>query len=194
MEDYLIIPGQRLAGLSQRWQEKTAATKLVQHVQRSCLDPVQVSSIMQGIVGIEEKRQMKFTSRMNRLRDARKQLAHSLTDNLSYIEEQTSMFLIKPLFGNKFSESHELITPISRPLPVVPRYSSAAAGSRAYNGTNTSMTFRTPSAPASNVRLIQSYLQSQRQQVDPQQLIRSIDTAGCVLLLLRTQCDWSGCP
>lgn len=183
MEDYLTIPGQGLNALSQRWQERNATTNLLHHVQKTCLDPAKAAEITQGLVDREEKRQGKFSTSMNSLRVTRYKLAHSLTESLSYIEEHTGVFLIKPIFSRKPPLLCDLITPIARPFPVSQCNSAAVSELRRRNRPSTGFGRGAgggsrPSTSGSNVRMIQSYLQSQRQHVDPQQLIRSINSAS----------------
>ena len=176
MDEYLTIPGQRLAVLSQRWQEKHSAAKLVQHVHRTCPDPTQASSIVHGVASIEQKRQKNFSMSMIQLGTMRTKLAHSLTDGLSHVEKTAKVFLIKPILSQRSPHMRDLITPISRPVPASSRLHSAAVGTRP----GTRLSGRTTVTPmsSSNVRMIQSFLQSQRQQVDPQQLIDSINSAS----------------
>ena len=170
MEDYLSIPSQRLAVLTQRYQEKAEAVKLVRQVQRSCPDS---AHIVRGIMLREERRQEEFSSSMSRLGAMRKELAHDLTDALSRVEKETRTFLIKPVYSKQLLRSPDLITPLPRPLPASQRHSAALTRSRPHTSFSTR-----PSTSSSNVRQIQSYLQSQRQQVNPQELIDSVNAAS----------------
>lgn len=172
MDSYLTIPVQRLAALSQRYQEKAETAKLVRQVQRSCSDRSQAASIVGGLASREHRRQEEFNGTMSRLGVARNELAHSLTDSLSYVERTTKAFLIKPIFSKPHLQSPHLITPLPRPLPVSPCLPSGEAQRRPHT-----VGCRPTS---SNVRMIQSFLQSQRQQglVDPQDLINSMDAVS----------------
>lgn len=181
MDEYLTIPSQRLAVLSQRWQERHSAASLVQHVHTTRPDSTHTSSIIHGIADIEKKRQKKFSMSMVQLGATRTKLAHSLTDSLSHVEKSAKVFLIKPIFGQRSPRTQDLITPISRPLPAPSRLHSAAVGTRPATMLS-GRTTGTPT-PGSNVRMIQSYLQSQRQQVDPQQLVDSINSASMLNML-----------
>lgn len=169
MDSYLTIPVQRLATLSRRYHEKKQLAKLVQQVQRTC--PDQATTIVRGLASREDKRQKEFSSTMSRLKARRSELAHSLTDNLAYIEKQTKTFLIKPIYSKPHIRSSGLITPLTRPLPAPP--SSADKTRRRPHTVGCR-----PST--SNVSMIQSFLQSQRQQdlVNPQELIDNMNAAS----------------
>lgn len=173
MEDYLSLPSQRLNTLSQRWQEKAAAAKLVQQVQRSSRSPAKVVRVTEGVAEMEARRQKEFSTNMDRMAEIRTKLAHSLTSALIHVEKETGEFLIKPVFSRKpLPPSRDLITPIPRPFPV-PRHPSTGVGHRPSTGV-----VSRASTTSSNVRTIQAYLQSQRHRADPQQLIRCVDSAS----------------
>ena len=175
MEDYLSLPSERLGILSQRWQEKTTATKLVQQVQQGSPSPAKAGSIVEGIIAREEQRQLKFNDKMNEMGETRTKLAHSLTTALRHVEKQTGEFLIKPVFYRRPPPpARELITPIPRPFPPSRLQSAGVAGQRHHRTGGNSRA----STTSSNVRMIQSYLHSQRQRSDPQQLIRCVDSAS----------------
>ena len=178
MDSYLTIPVRRLAALSQRYQEKRQTAKLAQQVQRTCPDRSQAASIVMGLASREERRQKEFSSTMSRLGAMRSELAHSLTDTLDYVEKQTKTFLIKPIYSKPpHIRSPDLITPLTRPPPVTqcPTVLPSSAD-KARRRPHT--VGGRPSS--SNVRLIQSFLQSQRQQdsVNPQKLIDNMNTAS----------------
>ena len=176
MEDYLTLPGQRLATLSQRYREKTEAAKLVQQVQISCSsDSHRAGSTLKRISSREERRQRRFSVIMSRLGEERSQLAHTLTDSLRHVEGLTRLFLIKPVYSGTY-QSHDLITPISRLPPPVSRYNSAS-GSKSRNRPGTGHSLRASTAN-SNIRRVQSFLQAQRQQVDPQDLVECVNAAS----------------
>lgn len=175
MEDYLTLPGQRLATLSQRCREKAEAAKLVQQVQKSCSDTHQAGSTLRRISSREETRQRRFSITMSRLGGERSQLAHTLTNSLSHVEGLTKLFLIKPVYGGTH-QSCDLITPISRPPPVS-RYNSASVSKSQNRPSSTGHSLRASTAN-SNVRRIQSFLQAQRQHVDPQDLIECVNAAS----------------
>ena len=141
-------------------------------------DSTHKSSIIRGIVNIEQKRQQKFSMSMVQLGSTRTKLAHSLTDSLSHVEKSAKVFLIKPVLQQRSPHARDLITPISRPLPASSRLHSAAMGTRPATMQSGRTTGTPTPIPGSNVRMIQSYLQSQRQQVDPQQLIDSVNLAS----------------
>ena len=177
MDEYLEISGQRLAVLSQRWQKRNAACKLVQHVQKTYSNPIQAMNITQGINRMEQRRQWIFSANMERLGGMRHKLAHFLTRSLSHVEKQTRLFLIKPTYGNKVRRPLDLITPIPRPFPV-PRHYYVANNAEAYQQHRPLTRSNSKSQLGSNVKLIQSFLYAQRQPVDSQKLIDCLNTAS----------------
>lgn len=187
MEDYLTTTSQRLAVLSQRCQEKHSAARLVQHVRTTCPDPTQASSIVHRIANMEQRHQKRFSASMDQLGTMRTKLAHSLTDGLSHVEKTAKVFLIKPILNQRSPHMRDLITPISRLPPTSSRLQSAAVATRP--GTKLSGRATATPTPGSNVRMIQSFLQSQRQQVDPQQLIDSVNSASKALATCPQMCS-----
>lgn len=118
MEEYLTISSQQFATLSQRWYQRILAINLVKIVHSHYSDLSQADAVVKKVNKLEEKRQQEFINDMRRLGIWRQQLAQSLTNSLTNIEEEVKIFLIKPIFfGTKMSQSHGLIIPISRPFP-----------------------------------------------------------------------------
>jgi hypothetical protein len=172
MDSYLTNPAQRLAVLSRRYQEKTEAASFVRQVQRSYKDHNLAASIVRGITIRECRRQEEFSNTMSRLGAEREELAYSLTDTLSCVEKQTKMFLIKPIFSRPHMHSPNLITPLPRPLPIAQSVPPSKTEHRPHTvGCRPS---------SSNVRMIQTFLQSRRQQdmVNPQDLIDGVNAAS----------------
>ncbi len=179
MEDYLKIPGQRLAALTQRCQERTAAGNHMLEIYKEYPDPVQAANVVQKIAHFEKHRQKNFDIGMEKLGSQRNELAYSLTDTLTDIERRTKLFLIKPVFGASINRSSDLITPIPRSFPASRKCQVAADNARArqvYTRPHTGCSSRA-STSQSNVKAIQSFLKSQRQPADPKDLISSLNTA-----------------
>lgn len=137
MEEYLTIPMERLAVMAHRLLEKSAMTKLVRNICKICVDPKQAADVLENIVTMDDKRQEKYSNYMIRSGVKRSNLASSLTHDLREAEKQVGTVLMKPIFGATVPRSHDIITPISRPLPVNQhyfalrkRYISAGTGSR----------------------------------------------------------------
>ena len=156
MQDYLTIPGQRLANLSQQCHHRAVTKRLVDDVhQKYGLESVQGYRVLEGIATLEQRKQLEFSVNMDTLGLKRIDLAHSLTHTLTHIEKHAGVFLIKPVFSTKLgSRAYNLITPTSRPLPITKPYS------RPHTGT----THKSPSTPHPNMQLVNRLIQSRQQQ------------------------------
>ena len=122
MEEYLTIPTQRLAALAHRLLEKSTVTKLVKSLCKTCMNQRQTADVLKGIVTMDNKRQERHNMHMEISAMQRNELAHTLTHDLREAEKEVGDTLIKPIFGNRVSQSRNLITPILRPLPVSQHY------------------------------------------------------------------------
>lgn len=201
MKEYIDISGKRLAMLSQRWQEKSNTDTLVQELHMSYPnDPVRRASITEGLEHLEKERQRKFSNSMEKLSAARHNLAHSLTHNLTCVEQQTRVFLIKPVIQAGPRQPRHLITPIPRPLPSSARRlrsrtassPGGPVGTRQASRGSGSSTANFLRSTSSNVRLIQYFLQSQRKPVDVQEFVSCINTASKRESIIDKVCVWGG--
>ena len=116
MQQYVSIPGQRLAHLGKRCHEQEVAKKLLQEVRREYGNRSRAERVAREIGSLEKKRQHRFEQKMEQLREKRTVLAQSLNSQLDGVEKMTGAFLIKPIFCSKGKSN--LITPLPRPLPV----------------------------------------------------------------------------
>lgn len=119
MEEYLTLPSQRLALLSQRCHHKAVASSLITDIETHYSDPITAASLMGRVSHRAEQKELELSLEMDKLGVRRESLAHTLTHTLTHIEQRTGVFLVKPVYRRNPSPHHaSLITPISRPLPV----------------------------------------------------------------------------
>ena len=181
MQDYLSIPGQRLANLSQQCHHRAVTKRLVDDVhQKYGIESVQGHRVLEGIATREQRKQLEFSVNMDTLGLKRIDLAHSLTHTLTHIEKHAGVFLIKPVFSTKLgSRAHNLITPTSRPLPITKPYS------RPHTGT----THKSPSTPHPNMQLVNRLIQSRQQQTRNEGRSTGVCVRTSCLLYLYTHSD-----
>lgn len=119
MEDYLSIPGYRLAVLANHCRHKNITSALLKHINTHLLDSEKGSKVFREIQERERVKELQFALEMDRLAAKRTSLAHDLTHTLTHIEKKAGVFLIKPIYARSGTRRMgSLITPIDRPLPL----------------------------------------------------------------------------
>ena len=115
MQEYLSIPGKRLAFMTKRSHDRTITKRLIEHVQEAYSNP---AKLVDEISCLDERRQLEFMSKMDNLRVRRLDLARTLTHTLTHVENTARVFLLKPVYAPKGHKGgHGLITPIARSIP-----------------------------------------------------------------------------
>lgn len=121
MEDYISIPGRRLAVLADRYRHKEIASSLLQHIagNTQVLESEKGSKVIRELKERERVKQLRFALEMDKLTAQRASLAHDLTHTLTHIEKKAGVFLIKPIYSQPGARGvGSLITPMNRPLPL----------------------------------------------------------------------------
>ena len=165
MEDYLSIPGRRLAVLADQCRHKELTSSLLQHItaDTQLLQSEKGSKVILEIRERDRVKQLQFALEMDRLTARRTSLANDLTHTLTHIEKKAGVFLIKPIYARSGTHgAGSLITPINRPLPVQPHppsRSSAASQSRPWTRQESGR-----STPHPSVKLVSQLVRARHQQ------------------------------
>ena len=161
MEDYLSIPGSRLAVLAQRCRQKHHTSSLLQHItdSRELIQSEKGSKVIRGIREREHVKHLKFVLAMDRLTAKRTTLANDLTHTLTHIEKKAGVFLIKPIYSRSGMQGvGSLITPIDRPLPLQPHPHITGSLSRPRTRLDSGQ-----STPHPNMKLVSQLVRARQQ-------------------------------
>lgn len=121
MEDYGSISSQQFINLAQQYKHNMVINQIMHQLEG--LNPAKKEVIQERIVQYSQKKNRCLSAKLDELRTQKNQLANMLTSTLSEIENDTGVFLIKPIIRSKnFSLSEPSVrTPAKLNAPV--RYS-----------------------------------------------------------------------
>ncbi|PVD36226.1 hypothetical protein C0Q70_03202 [Pomacea canaliculata] len=147
MDEYVSLPAQRLAHLVRKYVHHSRMKQIEDNVKSSPAVDEQVFDTLDKMEVLQNQRARKWADKMDQMGLERLRLAAMLMDSLDNIEEESGLFLIKPMYSFKGRELKVPVTQkLTRPVRMQPasRQQSAAQESTA--------PFVPAPTPASNVR------------------------------------------
>ena len=99
MEDYGNISSQQFINLAQQYKHSMAINQIMHQLKG--LNPAKREAIQERIVQYSQKKSRCLSAKLDELRMEKSQLANVLTSTLSEIENDTGVFLIKPIIRGK---------------------------------------------------------------------------------------------
>ena len=99
MEDYGSISSQQLINLAQQCKHNMVISRIMHQLEG--LNPAKREAIQERIVQYSLKKTRCLSAKLDELRTQKNQLANVLTSTLSEIENETGVFLIKPIIRGK---------------------------------------------------------------------------------------------
>ena len=115
MEDYVSIPNQQFQAIAQKLKQETQTKKAIATLQLSSFSPEHTNRIINLIKRLQDRRVLSFNQMINQLSTKRLKLAENLQVILSKIEQETGVFLIKPIYPSRPNTS--LMHPLRRAPP-----------------------------------------------------------------------------
>ena len=185
MEDYLSIPGRRLAVLANHCRHKNITSSLLKHINTHLLNSEKGSKVFREIQERERVKELQFAIEMDRLTAKRTSLAHDLTHTLTHIEKKAGVFLIKPIYARSGTRRvASLITPIDRPLPLHlhPRSKAGSSQPRMSQSRPRTRHDSECSTPHPNMKLVSQLVRARQQQTQREWISEFIPPCLCVSL------------
>eukprot|EP00058_Branchiostoma_floridae_P020035 XP_002605525.1 hypothetical protein BRAFLDRAFT_104092 [Branchiostoma floridae] len=99
MDQYVEIPGRRLRHLAEKYLHHSEMKAVEENVRRSSSLNGDVFKLLEKMETLQNKRAQKWSAQMDRMGDHRVRLANLLMDTLETIEQESGIFLIKPMFA-----------------------------------------------------------------------------------------------
>ena len=99
MEDYGNISSQQLINLAQQCKHKMVISRIMRQLEG--LNPAKKEAIQERVVQYSQEKTRCLSAKLDELRTQKNQLANVLTSTLSEIENETGIFLIKPIIRGK---------------------------------------------------------------------------------------------
>ncbi|KAK3739366.1 hypothetical protein RRG08_043921 [Elysia crispata] len=171
MDEYVSLPAQRLAHLVRKYMHHTRMRAIEEKVKNSSSVNEEVFEVLDKMEDLQNRRARQWAERMDEMGIERLKLANLLMDTLDTIEQESGIFLIKPMYSYKGRE----VKPgghagkLSRPVRAQHRIGTGNA--RHTTPTNDGASSFVPApTPASNYRLVRHerhFLQQQQQQQVP---------------------------
>ncbi|XP_078577234.1 uncharacterized protein LOC144862543 isoform X2 [Branchiostoma floridae x Branchiostoma japonicum] len=99
MDQYVEIPGRRLRHLAEKYLHHSEMKAVEENVRRSSSLNGDVFKLLEKMETLQNKRAQKWSAQMDHMGDHRVRLANLLMDTLETIEQESGIFLIKPMFA-----------------------------------------------------------------------------------------------
>ncbi|XP_065063858.1 myosin-10-like [Rhopilema esculentum] len=99
MENYVSIPGKRLARLARKYLHHTRMKEVEAAIRASRRLDDQVYELLDRMEDFQQTRTMRWEQRMEMLAGEREEIAKLLVKTLEMIEHETGIFLIKPIMS-----------------------------------------------------------------------------------------------
>ncbi|XP_076439302.1 uncharacterized protein LOC143278152 isoform X3 [Babylonia areolata] len=161
MGDYVSLPAQRLAHLVKKYVHHSRMKEIEENVKNSESLDEGVFDTLDKMEALQNQRARQWAEKMDSMGMERLRLAAMLMDSLDSIEQESGLFLIKPMYSYR---GRELKAPptqkLARPMrsQPVPRHQSATRDS--------TTSFVPAPTPASNTRRLDRHTPSQQMLVD----------------------------
>ncbi|KAJ8036572.1 hypothetical protein HOLleu_20588 [Holothuria leucospilota] len=101
MEQYNAVPAKRLVQMVQKYTHHTHMKQIEENVKRSNSIDDEVFSLLEKMEALQNMRAERWGEQMDMLAEERMRLAHLLMESLTKIEEESGIFLIKPILSWK---------------------------------------------------------------------------------------------
>ncbi|XP_071825504.1 uncharacterized protein [Apostichopus japonicus] len=101
MEQYNAVPAKRLLNLVQKYSHHVHMKEIEENVKRSHSIDDEVFSLLEKMEALQNIRAERWGEQMDLLAEERMKLAHLLMESLTKIEEESGIFLIKPILSWK---------------------------------------------------------------------------------------------
>ncbi|XP_077869991.1 uncharacterized protein LOC102802324 [Saccoglossus kowalevskii] len=101
MEQYVDLPSQRLVHLVKKYTHHVQMKQIEEGVRQSQNLDDDVFNLLDKMEALQNTRAQRWNDRMDEMGEERLRLAHILMDTLSMIEEESGIFLIKPIYSWK---------------------------------------------------------------------------------------------
>ncbi|KAK7096390.1 hypothetical protein V1264_005690 [Littorina saxatilis] len=160
MDDYVSLPAERLGHLVKKYVHHSRMKEIEDNVKKSRSLDEGVFDTLDKMEALQNQRARHWAEKMDTMGVERLRLAAMLMDSLDNIENQSGLFLIKPMYSFR---GRELKAPptqkLARPVRTqpVPRYLSA---------THSATSFVPAPTPASNARRMDRHTPTQQYAVD----------------------------
>ncbi|BFZ26103.1 hypothetical protein BsWGS_29142 [Bradybaena similaris] len=149
MDEYVSLPARRLGNLVKKYVHLRQLRDTEEKVKKSARMTEEVLHALDKMENLQNQRTRQWTERMNGMGTERLKLANLLMDTLDTIEQESGIFLIKPMYSYRGREAKlDQVSKLSR--PVRHRHRRMAP----YSETGSS--FVPASTPNSNYRFIRN--------------------------------------
>ncbi|XP_033100900.1 golgin subfamily A member 4-like isoform X2 [Anneissia japonica] len=101
MDEYVKIPKQRLAHLVKKYTHHTNMKAIEENVRKSGQLDDEVFRLLERMEALQSKRAQRWGEDMDKMAEQRLMLANLLMETLSLIEEESGIFMIKPILSWK---------------------------------------------------------------------------------------------
>ncbi|XP_061170471.1 myosin-10-like isoform X3 [Saccostrea echinata] len=157
MDEYVSLPAKRLGHLVRKYVHHSRMKEIEEHVKQSKSLDENVFEILDKMEGLQNKRAKRWADKMDGMGSERLRLANLLMETLDSIEQESGIFLIKPMYSYRGREIKErYASKLSRPT----RPHRVISPSREFSS------FAPAPTPASNIRGLTRQIQ---QTTDPPQ-------------------------
>lgn len=129
MDNYVSLPAKRLAHIVRRYSHHRAMKNIEQSLQRSGSLDESVFSTLDKMEALQNTRAQRWGNQMDKYAFEREQLAQQLTSCFENLEQETGIFLIKPVYslkGRSEVNGGHVIAQRNKPSPVPPKPSGPA--------------------------------------------------------------------
>ncbi|XP_041459111.1 interaptin-like isoform X9 [Lytechinus variegatus] len=101
MEQYTVLPAKRLVHIVRKYSHHTEMKKIEDDVRRSNSIDQEVYTLLERMETLQSKRAQRWGEEMDNLTAERNRLAHLLMDTLTHLEQESGIFMIKPILSWK---------------------------------------------------------------------------------------------
>ncbi|GFR87029.1 centrosome-associated protein CEP250-like isoform X1, partial [Elysia marginata] len=168
MDEYVSLPAQRLAHLVRKYMHHTRMRAIEEKVKNSSSVNEEVFEVLDKMEDLQNRRARQWADRMDEMGIERLKLANLLMDTLDTIEQESGIFLIKPMYSYKGRDVKPGGHPGKLSRPVRTQHRIGTGNPRHATPTNDGASSFVPApTPASNYRLVRHerhFLQQQQQQ------------------------------
>ena len=164
MDDYISIPAKRLAHLVRKYVHHCKMKEIEENVKKSKSLDENVFEVLDKMENFQNKRAKKWAEGMDHMGNDRLRFANILMETLEDIEQQSGIFLIKPMYSFKGRDIKERYAgKLARPM----------RPQRNISPTREISAFAPAPTPASNIRgLTRGHISSSMMQQHPEEEVR----------------------
>ncbi|XP_063953360.1 uncharacterized protein LOC129255520 isoform X22 [Lytechinus pictus] len=101
MEQYTVLPAKRLVHIVRKYSHHTEMKKIEDDVRHSNSIDQEVYTLLERMETLQSKRAQRWGEEMDNLTAERNRLAHLLMDTLTHLEQESGIFMIKPILSWK---------------------------------------------------------------------------------------------